>query len=80
MAQKKTQKQKIIEEFTKIEGIGKAKAKILYEGGFKTLDKLKSATITELKKVNGIGEAYAKKIYNICGANHKLTPYIIKKM
>lgn len=63
MAQK-SQKQKIIEQFTKIQGVGKAKAEVLYDGGYKSLEKLKSATVEELVKIKGIGKSFAEKIYN----------------
>ena len=71
MAQKTSQKQKVINQFIKIQGIGKAKAEILYEGGFKNLEKLKKATVEELVKVKGIGKAFAEKIYNNLRAEEK---------
>lgn len=71
MVQNKTQKQKVIEQFTKIEGIGKAKAEILYNGGYKNLEKLKKASVDELVKIKGIGKSYAEKIYKNLRAREK---------
>lgn len=64
MAQKKTRKEKVIEQFTKIQGVGKAKAETLYEGGYKSLEMLKNATVEELIKVKGVGKSFAEKLYN----------------
>ena len=41
--EKITQKQRVINEFAKIPGIGKAKAVLLYKGGFESLKKLKKS-------------------------------------
>ncbi len=45
-----------------IEGIGPKKAKLLMDK-FKTIEKIKGASLEELKAVNGFGEAYAQKVY-----------------
>lgn len=55
-------KDDVIKEFTKIKGIGKAKAELLYDKGFDSLDKLKKATIKNLAKVEGVTETIAKNI------------------
>jgi large subunit ribosomal protein L32e len=55
-------KDDIVKEFTKIKGVGKAKAEILYDKGFISLNKLKKATINDLVKAEGITEAIAKNI------------------
>jgi len=55
-------KDDIVKEFTKIKGVGIAKAEFLYDKGFISLDKLKKATVNELLKVEGITEAIAKNI------------------
>ena len=55
-------KDDVIKEFTKIKGVGKAKAELLYDKGFDSLDKLKKATIKDLAKVEGITETIAKNI------------------
>ena len=38
-------KDDVIKEFTKIQGVGQAKAELLYKNGFTTLNKLKNASI-----------------------------------
>ena len=55
-------KEDIIKEFTKIKGVGKAKAELLYDKGFDSLDKLKKATTKDLAKVEGITGTIAKNI------------------
>lgn len=52
----------IVKELTKIKGIGKTKAELLYEKGFNSIDKLKKASIKELVKVEGITETMANNI------------------
>lgn len=55
-------KEDIVKELTKIKGIGKAKAELLYKKGFNTIDKLKKASIKDLVKVEGITDAMANNI------------------
>jgi large subunit ribosomal protein L32e len=55
-------KDDVIEEFTKIKGVGKAKAELLYDKGFNSLDKLKKASAKDLAKVDGITEPIVKNI------------------
>ena len=54
----------IIKEFTSLKGIGKAKAEILYEAGFQSMDKLRNATIEDIIKIKGFNEKFAKDILN----------------
>jgi large subunit ribosomal protein L32e len=51
-----------IDQLTKLNGVGKSKAKILYAAGFKTVDSLKKASVDEIAEVKGIGDKLAKKI------------------
>lgn len=51
-----------IKEFTNIKGLGEAKAKVLVDAGFNSVDKLANASIEDLTAVDGIGEALATKI------------------
>ncbi|HMB46387.1 MAG TPA: 50S ribosomal protein L32e [Candidatus Methanoperedens sp.] len=51
-----------IKQLTTIEGVGKAKAKILYDAGFKTIGSVKKANENELAGIKGIGEKLAQKI------------------
>jgi len=52
----------IIKEFTKIKGVGKTKAELLYDKGLNSLEKLKKATAKDLVKIDGITENIAKDI------------------
>ena len=55
-------KEEVIKEFTKINGVSKAKAELIYNKGFNSLDKLKKATVKDLEKIEGITEVIAKDI------------------
>ena len=55
-------KEDVIKEFTKIKGVGKAKAELLYDKGFDSVDKLKKASAKDLAKVEGVTETIAKNI------------------
>jgi helicase len=45
-----------------LEGIGRVRARTLYNAGYKTLDELKSTSVTDLMSVPLIGPSLAKKI------------------
>jgi large subunit ribosomal protein L32e len=51
-----------IDQLTKLNGVGKSKAKILYDAGFKTVDSIKKASVDDIAEVKGIGDKLAKKI------------------
>ncbi|MCX9080969.1 MAG: 50S ribosomal protein L32e [Candidatus Methanoperedens sp.] len=51
-----------IKQLTTIEGVGKAKAKILYDAGFKTIESVKKANEDDIAQIKGIGEKLAQKI------------------
>jgi large subunit ribosomal protein L32e len=55
-------KEAVLKEFESLKGVGKAKAKLLYENGYDSLDKLKKAKIKDLTKLKGITEKNAKEI------------------
>ena len=57
-----TAEKEVIDELTKIKGIGKAKAETLYRTGFDSLEKLKKASVKEFEKIDGITEILAKEI------------------
>jgi large subunit ribosomal protein L32e len=57
-------KKDVINDFTKIQGVGKAKAEALFKNGFDSLEKLKKADLKDLTKVEGITENIAKNIKN----------------
>ncbi|MEF8873917.1 MAG: helix-hairpin-helix domain-containing protein [Candidatus Thermoplasmatota archaeon] len=55
-------KEEVLKDFTSIKGIGPSVAERLYEGGFDSLKKLKSASLKDLQNVEGIGKAFSRKI------------------
>ena len=55
-------KESIIKKFTSLNGVGTAKAELLYTSGFDSIDKLKNATVDDLKNIKGITEKNAKDI------------------
>jgi large subunit ribosomal protein L32e len=55
-------KKDVINDFTKIPGVGKAKAEALYNNGYDSPDKLKKANIKDLTKIEGITVTIAKSI------------------
>jgi len=55
-------KESIIKKFTSLNGVGAAKAELLYTSGFDSIDKLKNATVDDLKNIKGITEKNAKDI------------------
>lgn len=55
-------KEDVIKEFTKIKGVNKDKAELLYEKGFDSVNKLKKSDVKDLVKIEGIDDALAKKI------------------
>jgi large subunit ribosomal protein L32e len=55
-------KEAVLKEFEALKGVGKAKAKLLYNNGFDSMDKLKKAKLKDLTKLKGITEKNAKEI------------------
>lgn len=55
-------KEAVLKEFEALKGVGKAKAKLLYDNGYDSLEKLKKAKIKDLTKLKGISEKNAKEI------------------
>ncbi|MGB8217572.1 MAG: 50S ribosomal protein L32e [Candidatus Methanoperedens sp.] len=51
-----------IKQLTTIEGVGKAKAKLLYDAGFLTIVSIKKASVDEIAGIKGIGTKLANKI------------------
>ena len=56
-----------IKNLTAIDGVGKAKAKILYDAGFKTIESIKNANEDEIAGIKGIGDKLAQKIKTSAG-------------
>lgn len=55
-------KEEVLKEFESLKGVGKVKAKLLYDNGFDSLDALKKAKVKDLTKLKGITEKNAKEI------------------
>ena len=55
-------KESVLKEFEALKGVGKVKAKLLYDNGFDSMEKLKKAKIKDLTKLKGITEKNAKEI------------------
>ncbi len=55
-------KEEVLKEFEALKGVGKVKAKLLYDNGFDSLDKLKKAKVKDLTIIKGITEKNAKDI------------------
>ena len=55
-------KEAVLKEFEALKGVGKAKAKLLYDNGFDSMDTLKKAKLKDLTKLKGITEKNAKEI------------------
>jgi large subunit ribosomal protein L32e len=51
-----------INQLTTLDDVGKAKAKLLYDAGFETIEKLKNAELEEIAGVKGIGQKLGAKI------------------
>ncbi|MEF8874867.1 MAG: zinc ribbon domain-containing protein [Candidatus Thermoplasmatota archaeon] len=59
-----TDKEKAIEELTKISGVGPAKAKTLYDNGFESPDDILNGGMKGLAEVSHIGFSTAKEIFS----------------
>ncbi len=55
-------KSDVIKSFTNLPGIGEAKAELLYDHGYTSLDKLKEATAQDLTKIQGFSEKTADEL------------------
>jgi len=55
-------KEAVLKEFEALKGVGKVKAKLLYDKGFNSMEKLKKAKIKDLTKLKGITEKNANEI------------------
>src|SRR4030042_465785 len=53
---------KNLEQLLQVPGVGEAKAEILFEAGYHTVDDLKKASVEQLSAIKGIGEKLASKI------------------
>ncbi len=55
-------KEDVIKQFTSLKGVGRAKAELIYNKGFNSLEKLKKASVEDLTKIKGINDKFAKDI------------------
>ena len=55
-------KEDVIKEFSSINGVGKAKADLIYNSGFDSIEKLGKASVEDLVKIKGINVKFAKDI------------------
>jgi len=55
-------KEGVIKEFSSLNGVGKAKAELLYNSGFDSLEKLGKTSVENLVKIKGINEKFAQNI------------------
>jgi helicase len=62
-----------------LEGIGRARARMLYSNGMKTIDDLKHATATDLMKIPLIGPTIAKKIKEQVGGKIRAEEWEVMK-
>lgn len=65
-------KEDVIKEFTKIKGVNKTIAELLYNSGFDSIEKLKKAKITDLQKIDGITSSLAKNILKQMGTESEI--------
>jgi len=56
-----------IEQLTTLDGVGKAKAKILYDAGYETIESIQKADEKDIAGIKGIGEKLANKIKTSAG-------------
>ena len=61
-------KDDVVKDFTKIKGVGKAKAELLYDKGFDSLEKLKKAIIEMLSMVKT--KKTSVELFEIKGCSH----------
>ncbi len=57
-----TTKKDVIKAFTSLKGIGEAKAELLYEQGYHSLEELRHARVEDLTKIKGISKKNAADI------------------
>lgn len=54
--------EKIMNEFTALEGVGESEAMALYKAGYRSIEDLADATVDELREVKGISRTLARSI------------------
>ncbi len=61
---KEENEEAVMEALESIDGIGPAKARLVYDAGYKSLESLKSASLEDLESIEKLGKAAAGKIYS----------------
>jgi large subunit ribosomal protein L32e len=56
-----------IKQLMTLDGVGKAKAKLLYDAGYETIGSIQKADLGEISAIKGIGEKLAEKIKKSAG-------------
>ncbi len=56
-----------IKQLMTLDGVGKAKAKLLYDAGYETIESIQKADVSEISAVEGIGDKLAEKIKKSAG-------------
>jgi len=56
-----------IKQLTTLDGVGKAKAKLLYDAGYETIGSIQKADVDEISAIKGIGDKLAEKIKKSAG-------------
>jgi KaiC/GvpD/RAD55 family RecA-like ATPase len=59
----KEEKNKIINEFRELPGLGRSKAKLLFNAGYASIEDLKGASVEDFKGIEGFGNKLADKIF-----------------
>lgn len=56
-----------IKQLMTLDGVGKAKAKLLYDAGYETIGSIQKADVDEISGIKGIGEKLANRIKTVAG-------------
>ncbi len=56
-----------IKQLTTLDGVGKAKAKLLYDAGYETIESIQKASEKDIEDIKGIGDKLAGKIKKSAG-------------
>ena len=61
-------------ELVKLKGVGRVRARMLYDRGYKTLEDLRNTSYDRLKQIPAVGEAVARSIKNQLGQSERGMP------
>jgi hypothetical protein len=60
-------RQEMLDKFTRIPGLGRSRAEVIYDAGYTNLGLLRKASVDELTKIPGVGISLARCIKNNIG-------------